>query len=424
MEKQTITPKRLERRQAKLTGKERVRLWDSGVIGYGASIAPKSISFLVQHRVNGKQVMITFAKLGAPCPKDSGGGLWTEAKARKAAKAMLAEMSAGRDPRGGGEGKEGVTLRDAIAIHVANMRSGRNRRRKVCSQRSIDTLKGGLELHFEDWLDRDLTELTALEIRKVIDTIEAETPRRGKSNPDNPPGRALGNRLIANLRAVWGSADELHDFDIKCPALRVRQGALDSSKERIPDGQFTDWYKAVQKLPPTHRDIHLLFLFSGIRLDGARHLRWDDVDFDRRLIHVNKAKAGAYTVPATATLIEILERRRRENAIEFDPHGGDAGWCFPTISRARPYRVIPLVEPGHSGIVGPQGCRRTYNSVAVEIGILAAHRDVLMSHNGGGVNLRHYTELENLDSIRKSAELVERALRERLGIKKRRGGKK
>jgi integrase len=424
-----LTTARLAKIQEGLAGDERKLIWDSDLVGFGARVSAKSIAFLVQHRIaqsggKTKQRRLTIGKLnlqikpkvgrqliGEPGPD---GERWTDKRARAAALVMLGSMKSGVDPRAEQAGPTGPTLQQAIDLHVANMKAGRGtrrRRKRPCSPRSIETLKDGLELHFATWLDKPLVDLGVAEIRTVVDRVESETPRRKGSNPENPPGRALSNRLLANLSAVWESADKLHDFDVKNPARRHGQAALEPSEQRISDAGFGAWYESVQKLAPVRRDLYMFCLFSAVRSEGVRHLRWEDVDHDEGLIHVAKAKGGRdYLIPLTDTLAEILDRRRAENVVLFDAHGGDAGWCFPTTTRARPFKVKPLQEPAADGIAGPQACRRSYNSVADEIGIGPDHRDRLMGHGGSGVNKRHYSKIENWDATADAAEKIEAAI--------------
>jgi hypothetical protein len=72
----------------------------------------------------------------------------------------------------------------------------------------------------------------------------------------------------------------------------------------------------------------------------------------------------------------------------------------------RPLRVLHL--PGiHAN-------RRTFNSVAIEIGIPPEARLALMNHEGKGVNVKHYGVPQSWDFLRECAQRIEAALRERL----------
>jgi integrase len=249
-----------------------------------------------------------------------------------------------------------------------------------------------------------------------------------------PPGRAHANKLFAPVSAMWNAAARLHDLGGKNPAKRLTPSALAPRTTRIDDDAFTAWYARVTAadMNPVRRDLQLVSLFTGIRSDGIRQLRWDDLDEERRLIHVRKAKGDKpYTLPLVETVRSILERRRAENARTFAPWGGDHGWCFPTLSRAAPFHVIPVSEVKEHRtdraredkegrplrvlhLPGIHANRRTFNSVAIEIGIPPEARLALMNHEGKGVNVKHYGVPQSWDFLRECAQRIEAALRERL----------
>jgi integrase len=198
---------------------------------------------------------------------------------------------------------------------------------------------------------------------------------------------------------------------------------------------FTSWYATVLALPSAvRRDLQLVALFTGVRTDGVRHLRWEDVDKERRLLHVRHAKGDKpYTIPLVETVRAILAGRRADNAVRFAPWGGDGGYIFPTVTRRAPFQVIPVSnvkewrndrsradEEGRplrvKVLPGIHAARRTFNSVAIEIGIPTEARLKLMNHAPVGVNERHYGAAQNWDLLRSSAERIEAALRERLGM--------
>jgi integrase len=138
-------------------------------------------------------------------------------------------------------------------------------------------------------------------------------------------------------------------------------------------------------------------MFSAMRSEAARRVRWEHVDTEAQSLAVPNPKGGenkAFRVPLGPTLIELLERRRRENAAEFSPYGGDAGWVFPSLTRAKPYRVQPVAEAKERRVnratgrrekylSGPHVSRRTYLSVAKEAGISELDRSVLANHAFG-----------------------------------------
>lgn len=81
-----------------------------------------------------------------------------------------------------------------------------------------------------------------------------------------------------------------------------------------------------------------LFLFVAFGLNAAmRHseivaVRYDQIDFDARRIHIPKAKAGMREQPITPALADMLSKQRE---MEIDRNG----WVFPAIRRSKlPHR--------------------------------------------------------------------------------------
>jgi integrase len=414
-------------------GVDRVKLWDRTLKGYGLIVGRRFSTFVVQARVDGKQTMRTVARHGDPTPASTWRDpeqpeRWTEGRARRAAMKMLSEMRTGIDPRPSVVPESPgsmLTLRGALAAHVAKMRRGENRRRKVCSDRSIFVVEDEVTRHFAAWLDRPLVELDASGIEAVIAKVEQSTPRRAGSNPANPPGRALSNRLLRHASAIWNSVDRKVDLPVKNPARRLHEASLVARDTRIPDDGFAAWHERVLAMQnPVRRDLQIAALFCGVRSEGLRTLTWSDVDFDQELIRIARAKGDQpYTIPMTETLRRVLEGRQLDNATRFARWGGDHGHVFPTLTRSAPFRVIPIVEAKEYqrvdgervyGVLGLHACRRTWNSVAVEIGCPPEVRLALMNHEGRGVNARHYTEIQNWGFWREWADRVEAALWSRL----------
>jgi integrase len=160
------------------------------------------------------------------------------------------------------------------------------------------------------------------------------------SNPANPPGRAVANRLLANVSAIWRSWHKRHGLPVSCPVERLTPGALKARDTRVANDELPDWYAKLhakghdgrEVMSTIRRDLQLLSLFTGVRTDGVRNLRWEDVDFDDELIEITRAKGDPpYTLPMTATVREILERRQAENAasLVLAPSVVTTAMCFP-----------------------------------------------------------------------------------------------
>lgn len=434
------------------TDKPQAYYWCKERKGFGVVVGRTGRkTFAVRGRANGRLVKITIGTAGAP--RDSDGHTWTVQLAWIEAKKLLGTMASGKAPPKRQTGS-GPTLRDALEYHVAKMERGENRRRKACSPRSIATLRSGIELHLAEYLDRPIVDVTAAVLRRVVTRIERETPRRADSNPANPPGRALTNRLLANVSAVWRSYRPRLPL---CPVDWGKDGggegddgvmpaALAARDNRIGNHELPAWHAKVMAMGNhVRRDLQLVALYTGVRTEGVRTLRWEDVDFEDELVTIQRAKGDRpYTVPMVASVREVLERRQRDNAAYVrdvlcaDGYGDDQGYVFPSLARDGK-TVQAIAEPKERAVVrgkdgkakkdedgnliretylpGIQACRKTFNSVAIEIGVPREIRERLMNHEGRGVNVKSYGFPHDWQLSREWADKIEAALNERIAGK-------
>lgn len=387
----------------------KVTYWDETLPGLCVLVGAKSRTFYVMTRTSGKRLRVKIGKAGTRGP---GGQSWTVALARRKAQEIIGKAAAG-ELAPAPKRTRGPTLRQGLELHVTAMQ----RRRRAA--RSISQIQEEVERYLDAWLDRPLAELTASALDAACNTLmDARAPVPGAVNP---PGAATAKRLLAHVSAIWTSTGKLHDLPARNPMAGVTPHALLPRQARVDDAELAAWFGRVQALSPVRRDLHLIALFTGLRSESVRSLRWDDVDWDRALLHVAKAKGDRpYTIPLTATHMEILRKRERENAPEFGPLGGDHGWIFPGVARGS-RRVQPVASgrpwkrDGAAKLPGLHELRRTYNSVAMEIGIDRESREALMNHAGHGVNIKHYGVPQRWDHLADCQRRIEAALWERLG---------
>jgi integrase len=416
-------------------GKAQLSVWDEELRGFGVIVGRTSQSFVVNYRANGPLRRQVIGRRGA-IRED--GRAWTSALARQRALVLLGKVADGIDPSAEARAlRSGPSLREALEFHVSKMERGENRRGKVCSPRSVATLRGCVALHLAAWLDRPLVDLTADVLDAVRARIEKNTTRIQGSNERNPPGRAVANRLLANVSAIWRSYNKRYGLPLANPTERLIPGALEARENRIDNHELKDWHERVMGMKNhVRRDLQRVALFTGVRTDGVRRLRWEDVDFDEDLIQIRNAKGDRpYTIPMVGTVREILQARQPDNERLFAEHGSDDGWCFPSLARdlKRVNHVAEVKERAyvldkHGQIVrgddgvpmretylpGIQACRKTFNSVAMEIGVPKEAREALMNHEGRGVNVKSYGFPQNWDYLRSCAEDIERGLWDRI----------
>lgn len=377
-------------------GKAQLVEWDSEMTGFGVVVGRRLRTFVAEARVRGKKRRVTIGALGA-LREDR--RHWTTTLARQRARELLVDMAAGIDPNAAAPGAagddepSGPTLREALEAHLARMRKKRR------APRSIETIETEVTKYLADWLDRPIAELTGARLAEIHEQIKAAAAPRAGSNPANAKGAPIANRVITHVSACWNSLNRKLEGKLGNwnPAKAVDRDVLKPKRERVANEDLPTWWALVQTLSPVRRDFCIFCMFSAMRSEAARNVRWEHVDLEDYALEVPNPKGGeakAFRLPLGPTLLELLRRRRDENEIEFAPYGGDHGLVFPSLSRSKPYRVQPIAEAKErrvnkatgqreSYLSGPHVSRRTYLSVAAEEGITELDRSVLANHTFG-----------------------------------------
>lgn len=359
-------------------GEQRAYYWDTERPGFGVVVGRKQRTFVVRGRVGGKLVKRTIGVAGAP--RDDG-HLWTVRLARQRATEILGEFAGGHVP----EAKSaagGPTLRDAMEMHLLAMRNS------GCTARSIETMEIELPRLMAAWMDQPIANLKRSHLRERHDQlIAAGTPFQAR-------------RVKALVSAVWNTLEGASDDGLGSPnpASGWRTLKYTPSRERVDNADLKAWYEKVLALPnPVRRDLQLFCLFTGMRSEAARHVRWEHVDEKAAALRVPRPKGGeakAFTLPLPETLVEMLEKRKRENRDIFGPYGGDHGWVFASLTREAPFEVQPIAEPKEykldpetkkkvAHLPGLHTLRRTWLSMANDAGVSELDRSVLANHTYG-----------------------------------------
>jgi integrase len=390
----------------------RVIYWDTELAGFGVVVGPRGKSFIVKRWVGGKQVKATIGRAGYPMED---GTPWTVMLARRRAAQLLGQMAAGHDPTAKERTRrEGPTLRDGLALHVANMR------KKGRSVRSIGTIEAEVPKYLAEWIDQPMVDMKGADLVDIHDRLTGE----GKEY--------LANRVVAHVSAVFNALDRVHELDGRNPARAVTRNPYTPKRERIDDADLPGWYAKLEALAPIRRDFQLAVLFTGMRSEAARRVRWEHVDWKRKALIVPRPKGGearAFELPLCKTVVGALKRRQKENAIEMGPYGGDAGWCFPSLSRSAPFKVQPIAEAKERRVneqtkerelylPGPHVLRRTYLSVAAEAGVSELDRSVLANHAFGRQSVNATYIKQAFDHLAAEQAKIERALWARIRAKR------
>lgn len=156
------------------------------------------------------------------------------------------------------------------------------------------------------WLHRYLGHLLLRQVtRDVVDKVaEVKATESSRSN---------ANRYLALIRSILRRARDEWGWLESIPKVRLFR----EPKGRIRFLSPEEARRLLEELPPHLRDMAQFALATGLRQRNVSFLQWEQVDMARRVawIHPDETKAGrAIGVPLNASAMDVLERRRGEDA--------------------------------------------------------------------------------------------------------------
>jgi integrase len=300
------------------------------------------------------------------------------AVARARAADTLDDLRRGLDPKAK---KDIPTLRSTLAAYFAA--------RKDLRPASIRGYRTSVENYLSNWLDLPLAEITSEAVENRHRAIAAEVERGGRGK-----GTTTANFAMRALRVLWNfQADRVPDLPPN-PVRRLRrQWYSEPRRTRIVRAEeMPAFFQAVCALPnPVARDYLLLVLFTGLRLDESRTLRWQDVDLQERVIRVPAAhtKAGRkLDLPMSDFVRDLLVARRAL---------GNANFVFPGPGKAG--HIVDAQFPlsmvaAACGIrVSAHDLRRTFITVAESCDISPLALKALVNHSIGSGTTEGYVQI-------------------------------
>ena len=230
-----------------------------------------------------------------------------------------------------------------------------------------------------DWLDRDLSSIADDEIVKKYISIR-DISGQGQA--------ALAMRVIKALNSYAHAKFHIPERNIG-KILRIA-GIVSSPVRKTRFLQKADlpkWYKAVAEMnrsvaERTARDIFLVGLFTGLRRSEIFTLKWADVDLPNKTLTVRNTKNHRdHTLPLPDVLVKLFRERKSET--------GKSEFVFPGKSGRTAVRDIDdsrLRIVRNSGVdFSLHDLRRTFATVATEIGVPPYLLKKLLNHRSGDV---------------------------------------
>lgn len=298
-----------------------------------------------------------------------------------------------------------------------------NRNKKPLRPKTVDNYRRFAE-YLEDWLDKPLGDITGDMVEVRHKQIRQEVAER-KHGPLST-GNASANMAMTVLRLVWRHiaaqaqgkfpAADADGVRPPCPteALRKDWCEVEDRTRHIKLEDLPAFYKAVMALESaTQRDYLRLVLFTGLRLNEAAALTWDEVNLSERTILLPRERTKANRtlhLPLSDYLHDFLVARRAL---------GKAGrWVFPASSTSGhivdlKFALWQVAESSGVERVSVHDLRRTFILVA-QRHVTAFEITSLVNHAKVSQTERYYTP--TVDDLREPMQKVTDALKSHIGL--------
>lgn len=261
-------------------------LWDAAVPGFGLRIYPSGRkAFVVIYRHEGRQRMMNVGRYG----------VLTVQQARQMAREVLVRVAQGEDPAA--ERREAVKAPTVADLWQRYLRDHANPKKKPRTVRE-DVRKWELEI--EPALGR--LKVAAVN-RSDITSLHAAL----QSKP------VQANRILALLSSMftlaerWGYRPEGSN---PCRHVqRYKEGKRErylSTAEVVRLGDALTEAEQAGDVPPEAIAAVRLLMLTGCRKSEILTLKWEHVDYERRLLLLPDSKTGAKAVPLGAAPLRLL----------------------------------------------------------------------------------------------------------------------
>ena len=328
------------------------RHWDSEIKGLVLYVGKRSKTWYFQKDVGGQTKRILIGRYP----------MISSQAARQTAMELTLEMG-----RGAGKVAQLGTPKLSIALEAYLARP------KLRSDAYKHGVRAYMENQLKDWLKIPLDEIT-----------KAMAVRRHQQLAAH---QSTANHALRYFRSIYNHARRTHDLP-ECPTMAIEW------YEEQPDGRIfedlQEWRRSVDALDnPIHKTFYQLLLFTGLRKTEAVTLEWKNIHEDR--IHLPVTKNGrSFDLPILPAHHEILEPMKRLSRT----------WVFPSPNAAAGHITAPRKLNW-----SPHAHRRTFATVAIEVGVLEEIVGRLLNHTPLSITGQRYA-MPSLEALKPAMETV------------------
>jgi integrase len=301
--------------KAAYTGKdnERVVLWDDETPGLGLRIYPSGQrAFVLSYRHQARKRLIALGRYG----------ILTLDMARDRARKALAHVEES-DPLAE---RQKVRLGENFA-DLAREYMERHAKPKKRSWREDARM-------IESFLQAPLGQRKLTDIRRA--DIASLHRRIGQTSP------IAANRVLSLLSKMFALASrwDMLDENAVNPARGIDRYTETKRDRWITPTELPELAKAIDAEPnEMARHAIWLYLLTGARRSELLSAKWEDIDFDRRVLRLPKTKAGrAHEIPLSKAALTLLRQIPRAAGNPYVLAGRKAG--RPLVNISKPWKRV------------------------------------------------------------------------------------
>lgn len=254
-----------------------------------------------------------------------------------------------------------------------------------------------------------LQDITPMQIQAIMSGLV------GKSN-------SLQSKVLINLRSIFKAAQE-NGLIVRSPVSSMLKpgGKKTQEKTALTPQECEKLIERVRN--PRAKTFLLIALNTGMRRGEILALKWDDVDFEKKLIHVRrnavlmrggtklsdelKTKAGRRDIPLTETLeAHLLAEKKRTHSqyiLAMQNHQPMTDSSYKSM-----WRLIERELPEKH--VTAHILRHTYITRLFEAGLDIKEIQYLAGHSSVDMTLRVYTHYDRASREQTTIEKVRAAM--------------
>jgi integrase len=319
-------------------------LWCEKVCGFGARKQRRGIFFYVRARHQGRQVMHSIGRYGAP---------WTVETARAKALELLGTLASGSDPFTQSLSSE--TFGAEIERYLERKRTSLKPRSFIENQRHLRNRAAPLH-------KLSLADIDRRTVAVLLGQVETGS------------GPIARNRLRSSLSAffAWAIQEGLTETN---PVQGTGKADEGNSRDRVlTQDELRKLWRSLGD--DRFSDIVRLLLLTGQRRTEIGRLTWAEIDLERKLIVLapdRTKNSRAHEVPLSAQALAILQRQDRRTEFVFSKRGFN-NWDYAKTALDQRVGIAPWRL---------HDLRRTCATGLAELGIQPHHIEAVLNHQSG-----------------------------------------